>query len=73
MPQDIMGNEISVNDIVVFGMAQHMHLLTGIVTAINPKTVKILYSSREHNGREWKTVVKDCNRAFEDVVVVNGL
>lgn len=73
MARDIMGHELLVDDEVVFGQAQHMHLLRGKVIAVNAKTVKILYVDQENWRGEWKDVEKECNRAFQDVVIVSDV
>lgn len=68
MPQDILKNEITEGDTVVFGMAQHMILLQGTVIKINAKTVKIEHV--EWNGwcKRYDTV--EAQRTFDNVVVV---
>lgn len=75
MPKDIVGHEIMEGDEVVFGQAQHMHLLRGTVIAVNPKTVKIRYTKQKQRyGGGWEEDVQvECNRAFEDVVIVSDV
>lgn len=69
MPVDILGNEIQVGNEVVFGMAQHMHLLRGVVVKIHNKTVTIVHRDEV----EWDGSEKQSRRAFGGVVVVGDV
>jgi len=73
MNSDKLGNPIEVGDTVVFGEAQHMNLLTGSVMKISPKTVKIEYtvSYVDYYTKEPYLRLLQCNRTFDNVVVVN--
>lgn len=66
-PLDIRGNSIREGDTIIFGHAQSMILLQGVVVKINAKTVKI-----EHKVWNGYTKVYDteyAQRTFDNVVV----
>jgi type II secretory pathway component PulC len=67
---DINGNVINLGCNVVFGLAGTMKLAKGRVTKINKKTVTIEYQGVEVHWGIERTVVSTCNRAFENVAVV---
>jgi len=65
--KDILGNELSVGDTVVFGSAGSMCLRKGEVVKINPKTV-IIKHEEYYNGSY--STIQESRRNFEDVVKV---
>lgn len=66
--KDILGNTLEVGDKVVFGTAQSMRLMTGVVSKVNPKTVMIKHEEYR-NG--CYSEISESRRNFEDVVKVN--
>ncbi len=64
---DLVGNIINIGDIVVFGSAQSMKLLTGEVVKINNKTVQIKHE--EYSNHAYSKI-SESRRNFDDVVVV---
>lgn len=66
--KDILGNSLEVGDKVVFGAAQSMRLMTGVVSKVNPKTVMIKHEEYR-NG--CYSEISESRRNFEDVVKVN--
>lgn len=62
--KDLLGNELSVGDAVVFGGGQHKTLYTGLIAKINPKTVSI----GEHKLRHWNKTPVRILRKPEEVV-----
>lgn len=69
-PQDKLMRTIKLNDGVVFGKAGSMTLHTGKVIKINAKTVTIEHES--YNNSSYSTLTES-RRAFEDVVVIEGI
>jgi len=70
--KDIIGNELTVGDKVVFGMGGSMNLLQGIVTKINPKTVTIeqKYDAIDYYTKKIYSKSVDYLRTFDNVVKV---
>lgn len=66
--KDILGNDLSVGDKVVFGTAQSMRLMQGVITKIHPKTVII--SHEEYRNGPYSEI-SESRRNFEDVVKIN--
>lgn len=65
--KDILGNELVIGDKVVFGTAQSMHLMVGIVSKIHPKTVMIKHE--EYRNGSYSEI-SESRRNFEDVVKI---
>ena len=65
--RDILGNPLSVGDKVVFGTAQSMSLMQGVISKINPKTVII--SHEEYRNGPYSEI-SESRRNFEDVVKI---
>jgi hypothetical protein len=66
--KDILGNTLEVGDKVVFGTAQSMRLMTGIISKIHLKTVMIKHEEYR-NG--CYSEISESRRNFEDVVKIN--
>lgn len=66
--KDILGNTLEVGDKVVFGTAQSMHLMTGIISKIHPKTVMIKHE--EYRNGSYSEI-SESRRNFEDVVKIS--
>ena len=65
--KDLLGRELKIGDMVVFGSAGSMTLRTGKVIKINNKTVNIAHE--EYSNRSYSTAVES-RRNFEDVVKI---
>lgn len=65
--KDILGNDLSVGDKVVFGTAQSMCLMKGVITKIHPKTVMIKHE--EYRNGSYSEI-SESRRNFEDVVKI---
>lgn len=65
--KDILGNDLSVGDKVVFGTAQSMHLMIGIISKIHPRTVMIKHE--EYRNGSYSEI-SESRRNFEDVVKI---
>lgn len=66
--KDILGNNLAVGDEVVFGTAQSMRLMIGVVSKVNPKTVMIKHE--EYHNHSYSTI-EESRRNFEDVVKIS--
>ncbi len=66
--KDILGNDLQVGDKVVFGTAQSMRLMTGIISKIHPKTVMIKHE--EYRNGSYSEI-SESRRNFEDVVKIS--
>ena len=65
--KDILGNDLAVGDKVVFGTAQSMRLMQGVITKINAKTVMIKHE--EYRNGSYSEI-SESRRNFEDVVKI---
>lgn len=77
MIKDICGTEITVGATVAFAHGQRHALYIGVVTAILPKTVRVVEKQQRHSWNEETrkydevvTVSVEFLRAFENVVVI---
>lgn len=68
LPLDILNNQLRVGDKVVFGTAQSMRLMTGVVSKVNPKTVMIKHE--EYRNGSYSEI-SESRRNFEDVVKIS--
>lgn len=66
--KDILGNTLEVGNKVVFGTAQSMRLMTGVISKVNPKTVMIKHE--EYHNHSYSTI-EESRRNFEDVVKIS--
>lgn len=66
--KDILGNTLEVGDKVVFGTAQSMRLMTGVIIKVNPKTVMIKHE--EYRNGSYSEI-SESRRNFEDVVKIS--
>lgn len=65
--KDILGNTIEIGDKVVFGTAQSMHLMVGVISKVHPKTVMIKHE--EYRNGSYSEI-SESRRNFEDVVKI---
>lgn len=65
--KDLLGRELNVGDMVVFGSAGSMTLRRGKVIKVNNKTVNITHE--EYSNGSYSTAVES-RRNFEDVVKI---
>lgn len=67
--KDILGNDLVIGDKVVFGTAQSMRLMTGIISKIHPKTIMIKHEAYMNGSY---SEISESRRDSCDVVKINS-